>query len=953
MAAELVGNELDRLSVAVAGLTEVRWPGSGSHVANDFNFLWSGRDDGQHRQGVALALAPSASRALVHWKPVNNRLLLARLRHTHGRVSVIVAYAPTNMAPDEEKDEFYIQMSALMDDISRHDIIWVLGDFNATTGPDRDGFERALGPHGTGSCNNNGSRLLEFCTNHHLRTERSFFPHKRIHSMTWISNDGYTRKELDHILTNRRWHTTTDCRVYRSAELGNTDHRLLAMTVCLRLQRDPTSKVQRKVDISRLRSPEVAAHFQLDLHNRFAALSTDEDNSEEIWSDFKKGITTAATKVLGHKRRKKKKDFLSEETLHVVEARRTARLEGNHSDHRRLNAQRNKLLRKDKQTWLDDLADEAEASARRGDQGSLYRTLKTLSGKSTPPTAPVKALDGSIPDTPEKQVARWREHFQSLLNRPPPTPSPQLDEQAASATEDDSVPTGPPVLDEVAKAIQKLKAGRAAGADGIAPELLLQGGPAVAHQLQHLFTAIWNSEAIPADWLLGVILPFWKKGPKDLCSNYRGITLLSVPGKVFANVLLARLRPLLLRKQRREQSGFTPGRSTVDRILALRLLAERRREYRKPLYAAYVDLKQAFDSVDRPALWKILKIIGVPAKLIKLLSLLYSDTSSCVRVNGKMSDSFTINSGVRQGCVLAPTVFNTAIDYVMGRTVAQCACGASFGDITITDLDYADDVAILAELLDVLQLALEVMDRETQPLGLMVSWEKTKVQSLSDYEAPPAALVINTHRVEPVDRFCYLGGTITSDCKCDVDINLRIGRASSAMANLDRVWCSRRISPQTKIRLYNSLVLPILTYGGETWTLTAAQECRLDAFDTKCQRRILGIRWYDHISNDILRERSNQPPLSGKLRSARLRLLGHLIRAEPPLEPASLLKEPPPPTHLGSAQREAQTDLDRPSQQRPAGSRPHHRHCLGDSAEQDGLEKGLPRRHAPLGSKRT
>ncbi|CAH1266661.1 Hypp3483 [Branchiostoma lanceolatum] len=60
-----------------------------------------------------------------------------------------------------------------------------------------------------------------------------------------------------------------------------------------------------------------------------------------------------------------------------------------------------------------------------------------------------------------------------------------------------------------------------------------------------------------------------------------------------------------------------------------------------------------------------------------------------------------------------------------------------------------------------------------------------------------------------------------------------------------------------------------------------------------------------------------------------------------------------PPTHLGAAQREAQTDLDRPNLQRPAGSRPHHRHCLGDSAEQDGLEKGLPRRHAPFGSKRT
>ncbi|CAH1250103.1 Hypp8768 [Branchiostoma lanceolatum] len=122
------------------------------------------------------------------------------------------------------------------------------------------------------------------------------------------------------------------------------------------------------------------------------------------------------------------------------------------------------------------------------------------------------------------------------------------------------------------------------------------------------------------------------------------------------------------------------------------------------------------------------------------------------------------------------------------------------------------------------------------------------------------------------------------------------------MANLNRVWCSRRISPQTKIRLYNSLVLPILTYGRETWTLTAAQERRLDAFDTKCQRRILGIRWYDHISNDILRERSNQPPLSGKLRSARLRLLGHLIRAEPPLEFSMFMffMNPPHPPGRGS-----------------------------------------------------
>ncbi|KAI8495111.1 hypothetical protein Bbelb_270970 [Branchiostoma belcheri] len=187
------------------------------------------------------------------------------------------------------------------------------------------------------------------------------------------------------------------------------------------------------------------------------------------------------------------------------------------------------------------------------------------------------------------------------------------------------------------------------------------------------------------------------------------------------------------------------------------------------------------------------------------------------------------------------------------------------------------------------------MDVETQPLGLMVSWNKTKVQSLSDYLTPPAGLVINSHPVEAVDRFCYLGGTITTDCKSDSDIQLRIGRAASAMASLNTVWASSDISHRTKLRLY-SLVLSILLYGAETWTLTAAQERRLDAFDSKCQRRILGIRWFDHVSTDALREQTNQPPLSSKIRSARLRLFGHIARAEPPLELGSLVREPPPST---------------------------------------------------------
>ena len=86
--------------------------------------------------------------------------------------------------------------------------------------------------------------------------------------------------------------------------------------------------------------------------------------------------------------------------------------------------------------------------------------------------------------------------------------------------------------------------------------------------------------------------------------------LLSVPGKVFAWIILDGVRQQLLEHQHTEQSGFTPKRSTIDRILALRVLIECRREFRQGLLAAYVDLCKAFDSVNRDALWKILGFVG-------------------------------------------------------------------------------------------------------------------------------------------------------------------------------------------------------------------------------------------------------------------------------------------------------------------------------------------------------
>ena len=102
----------------------------------------------------------------------------------------------------------------------------------------------------------------------------------------------------------------------------------------------------------------------------------------------------------------------------------------------------------------------------------------------------------------------------------------------------------------------------------------------------------------------------------------------------------------------------------------------------------------------------------VPPKLIDLMSELYSGTESAVKFGGTISDLFPVVTGVHQGCVLAPTLFSTCMEWILGRKSERSSCGASFGNVKISDLDFADDAVIFAEARDILLGALKVLNEK-------------------------------------------------------------------------------------------------------------------------------------------------------------------------------------------------------------------------------------------------
>ena len=142
------------------------------------------------------------------------------------------------------------------------------------------------------------------------------------------------------------------------------------------------------------------------------------------------------------------------------------------------------------------------------------------------------------------------------------------------------------------------------------------------------------------------------------CSNYRGISLLSVPSKVYTKILDSRQRSTTKNMVMEVQGGFKSGRSCVNQIFAIRQLSEKILEKNKQIIIVCIDLQKAYDKVCRENLWRMLVRYKVDGQLLRAIRSLYRESQACVRVNGKLSRWFSIYQGVRQGCVMSPWLFN-------------------------------------------------------------------------------------------------------------------------------------------------------------------------------------------------------------------------------------------------------------------------------------------------------
>ena len=465
----------------------------------------------------------------------------------------------------------------------------------------------------------------------------------------------------------------------------------------------------------------------------------------------------------------------------------------------------------------------------------------------------------------------------------------------------------PPTLEEATKAIKQLKCRKAAGIDGIPPELWKFGGQLLHEKLHDLLVCCWERGKLPQDLRDAIIITLYKnKGEKSDCSNHRGITLLSTAGKVLARIMLNRLVSSIVEECLTEsQCGFRANRGTTDMVFVLRQVQEKCREQNKGLYVTFVDLTKAFDTVSRPGLWLILERLGCPPKFLQMVIQLHENQRGQIRLNGDLSEPFPISNGVKQGCVLAPTLFSLLFSMMVrqateelddedGVYVRYRLDGSLFNlrrlqahtktqERLIQDLLFADDAALVAHTELALQRLTTCFADASRLFGLEVSLKKTEVlhQPAPKGDLHQPHITIGDTVLKTTKQFSYLGCTISCDAKIDKEIDNRLSKANSSFGRLyKRVWNNKNLKTQTKIRVYRAVVLTTLLYGSETWVTYRSHIRLLERFHQRCLRTILNIIWSDFVTNVEVLEQADIPSIEAMLLKSQLRWAGHVSRME-------------------------------------------------------------------------
>ena len=860
-------HEIENIKWDIIGLAETKMKESKIECLGEsgHQIFFSGNEVSRSH-GVGFLVNKSLVPFIDDYEPISDRLAILKIQGKFSKIIIIQVYFPTTSHPDTEVLGIYDQIQQIIDKIPKRDHIFVMGDFNCKVGGLNTTYPKAIGKHTPGASNARDRLLANFCVRNALIATNTIFKIRK--HFTWISPDGRTKNQIDFILTrhNTPRQTIVDCSVLNYPDIS--DHRLVRVNIKLKFSWPQKQKSQRKYDLDSLKNADIKQSFQLELSNRFAALSSISD-SETLYDQITSSINDSVENHLPPKQNDHTQ-WMTPETLKAIENKHEIRKTHGTSSplYSIAKAESKKLVKKDK---LKQIEDDLDSLSKLPPNKQYYAAIKKLKSKPKNISWGIHDKNNKIITNKTDILERWAEFYEDLY----------LDASDPTSIDDSEEDQIPPILrSEIVHCISLLKSGKSAGLDNIYSEYLKAGGESLIDALDLLFNKIRTTNKVPQKFNEALIVVLFKKGIRLDCKNYCPISLLSHVYKLFISIIANRVKNSLYESFPESQAAYQPGRGTIEQIIALEQMLEKSIEFNNPLYLVFIDFTKAFDSIKLPCLWKLLEQTSINKRYINLLKCTY-DNSKAYNIKTDLGITRPVNilKGVKQGDVLSAILFCIVIASIIRKTDAVCNSGYSIGGHLLSNLGYADDIAAVNSSSQEMQKYVNILAENAEEVGLYINISKTKCMT-TNKSNDPFNIKIYGSPVQQVTEFIYLGHKLSSNNNDLTAVQHRIGLGWAAFEKNKSILTSPRVPYRIKAKTYNTYILPALLYGLDcvNWKVTTLN--KIETFQNHIMRFMTNKRLTDHISISTLLKTTSLTPIGPLVKSKTLKLYGHNKRSK-------------------------------------------------------------------------
>lgn len=436
----------------------------------------------------------------------------------------------------------------------------------------------------------------------------------------------------------------------------------------------------------------------------------------------------------------------------------------------------------------------------------------------------VNQLKCKVQEDPSANISpnEWVDYFKKLINIKHVNKYKDMDEYLGnsknSKTFNTEILNADISTEEVLKAVKELKYGKSSGPDGILNEMLKISCDVNTKVYVCFFNCILKQGVYPDLWKENFIKPIFKGGCFNNPSDYRGVALSSCFGKFFSKILSKRLDKFLEINNIicNEQIGFRRHCRTSDHILTLKCLINKAFKMSKRLYACFIDLRKAYDTVNREALLYKISSYNISGTFFNILQNMYDEVRYSVKFKEGATDMFPSEIGVKQGCILSPTLFSLYLNDMVNIFDSTCD-PIQIENMKLSALMYADDIVLLSESAEGLQSCLNKLSNYCEIWNLSVNIEKSQVMifNKSGKVFKKIRFIYDNSELEITDEYKYLGVLFKPSGSFTKANEYLCKKARKALFCIYKTLFSDKLNILPSVKLFDTCVKPILLYCSE------------------------------------------------------------------------------------------------------------------------------------------